>query len=362
MLEIGPTAIWIIIAIYILLSTLAVAKLPPFIAPLKSGLSSAEEFEALDLQNKIRQTVIQICGGIGFLFSVFMALNAQDSSNRDLKANTTGKTAELFVKAVELESPELLYALAYVAQRDTKNYHEVIFRMLASLIRSLSSSACGQDFENAPKAAAKIQVALQLLHERPVESDPKDITYNIEHSCLNGTDMRVEKGEWGRYHGLANIRASGAEMLRIDFTRTELQKAEFMGISAGDWRNPGWESEPHHLELHAVDGQGEPKCKALRRKYIAHFVHANLTDAKFSGAGLEGADFSGAKLGGVNFDGANISRASFRGAQNLKIEQFRYACAGTSGDQNSPKQDRPIFDAPFDADLQKVGGVPPYSP
>jgi uncharacterized protein YjbI with pentapeptide repeats len=358
-MEIGSSAVWIVIAIYILMSTFVVATLPTFIAPLKSGLSSTEEIEALDLQNKVRQTVIQICGGIGFLFSVLMALNSQESSNKDLKAKYDRETAELFVKAVESESPEALYALAYVAQRDTKNYHEVIFRMLSSLIRSLSSSACGDDSESREKATAKIQVALQLLHERPVENDPNDIRYNIEHSCLNGSDLLVESGEWGRYHGLANIRASGAQMLRIDFTRTELQKAEFMGITAGDWHNQDWESEPHRYELHDLDAQGEPKWKALRRKYTAHFVDANLTGAKLSGAGLEGADFSGAKLGGANFDGANISRTNFRGAQNLKVEQFRYSCAGTSSDPKIQKQDQPIFDDAFKADLQKAGGIPP---
>ena len=130
----------------------------------------------VDNINKVRQTVIQVCGGIGFLFSIFMALSAQDSSNKDLKAKYDSETAQLFVKAVESGSPEALYALAYVAQRDTKNYHEEIFQVLSSLIRSLSPEACRTDGEAKEKATAKIRVALRLLHERAVSNDPQGIT------------------------------------------------------------------------------------------------------------------------------------------------------------------------------------------
>ena len=136
-------------------------------------------------------------------------------------------------------------------------------------------------------------------------------------------------------------------MLRIDFTKTELQKAEFMGITAGDVHNPGWDQEPHRLELNDLDDHGEPKWRAERRKFVAHFIDANLTDAKFNGAGLEGADFSGAKLGGAVFVGANVSRANFRGAQNLKADQFQRACVDDAKSQ-------PIFDEPL---ASQIGGV-----
>jgi uncharacterized protein YjbI with pentapeptide repeats len=343
-MEISQTAIWTVVAIYVLVSTVLVAKVPALIAP---GLSNKEEIDVLDLQNKVRQTVIQVCGGIGFLFSIFMALSAQDSSNKDLKAKYDSETAQLFVKAVESGSPEALYALAYVAQRDTKNYHEEIFQVLSSLIRSLSPEACRTDGEAKEKATAKIRVALRLLHERAVSNDPQGITYNIEHSCLDDSDISAEGAEWGRYRGLAGIRASGSMMLRIDFTRTELQKAEFMGITAGDVHNPGWDQEPHRLELNDLDDHGEPKWRAERRKFVAHFIDANLTDAKFNGAGLEGADFSGAKLGGAVFVGANVSRANFRGAQNLKADQFQRACVDDAKSQ-------PIFDEPL---ASQIGGV-----
>ena len=358
MIEISPAAVWIVIGIFALFSTWAVAYLPRMVAPLKSPPSNAQEIEALDLQNKVRQMVIQLCGGVGFLFSVFMALNAQAAANRDLKARYDRETAELFVKAVESKSPEALYALGYVARRDQENYHEVIYRMLASLIQSLSPVACGDSPEARASAAAKVRVAMTLMHERAVIADRGDMKYNIEHACLSGSDLRVEKNEWGRYRGLANIRASGSEMLRIDFTRIELQNAEFLGISAGDWRNPGWAQEPHRYGLQDLDAQGNPMWRAQRRMYVAHFIDANLTGAQFDGAGLEGADFSGAKLADVSFKGANISRASFPGAQDLRPEQLLSACAGNLGDPQSRQRDKPVVEEPLRNELERAGGVP----
>jgi len=348
-MEIGSPAIWTAIAIYVLLSALLVARLPGFIAPVRKGLSNSEEIDALDLQNKVRQTVIQVCGGFGFLFSIFMALNTQVISNADLKAKYDRETAELFVKAVESKSPQALYSLAYVAQRDTKPIHEKIYQMLSSLIRSQSPDPCPTDRDANKAAAAKIPVALRLLHESVLkDGDPQRIPYNIEHSCLNDVDINVWKNEndhtnkvteWGMYHGLEHVRASGSSMLRIDFSRTELQGAEFMGIQAGDKHNPGWDMEPHRFELHDLDNSGEPKWRDKRRKFIAHFIDANLTGAKFNGAGLEGADFSGATLGRAVFDGANVSRANFRGAQDLEPDQFQQACVDDGDAKNQP-----IFD------------------
>src|SRR5262249_16956761 len=326
--------------------------------PVPAQLTTKERGEALDLQNKIRQTVIQIAAGLGFLFSVFMAVNAQDSSNRDLKAKYDRESAELFIKATESKSPEALYALAYIARRDKENYHDIVYRVVASLIASAAPTACA-DKASEPRTAAatKVQVAMQLLHERNVGNDISGGRYNIEHSCLNGVNLQVERAIWGRYRGLVGVRASGSSLRHVDFTRTEVQGDEFMGINAGDWRNPGWEQEEHRHHLHDLDQNGQPKWSDKRRKYVAHFVDANLTGATFRGAGLEGADFSGAVLKEVEFDGANISRTSFRGAQDLTAKQLRKACVGRTDDPDPVHQ--PIIDDPtLKQELDKQGGVP----
>jgi uncharacterized protein YjbI with pentapeptide repeats len=362
MVNFDPVIIWSIVAGYIFFSMLVIAVYPVIAAPMKPGLSHPEEIEALDLRNKIRQTTLQICGGAGFLFSVFMALNAQfisikaqESSNKDLQAKYDRETADLFVKAVESKSPEALYVLGYVAQRDAKSYHETIYRMLASLIRSDSSTACNEMADSKTKTATRIRIALQLLHERQVERDSESTRYNIEHSCLDDIDIKVD--QWGKYKGMAAVRASGSNMHRVDFTKTELQKADFSGIATGDWQVPGWENEDRRFELQDLDENGEVKWRAERRKYIAHFIDANLEGANFEGAGLEGADFSGAKLAGASFRRANISRTNFRGA-DLKWEQLRYSCVGRSDDSKSHQRDQPKFNGSLEAEAKSGGGIP----
>jgi uncharacterized protein YjbI with pentapeptide repeats len=353
------TTIWAIVAIYIITSMFLLAAIPAFVVrptaqkalPDEKAALDKTDLDVLDLKNKVRQTVVQICGGIGFLFSVYMAISAQTSSNNDLKAKYDRETAELFVKAVESKSPEALYALAYVAQRDAQNYRETIYGILSSLVRSYPAEKCQEGGATMDLAAAKARVALRLLHERPVADDTREMRYNIEHSCLDGANISVEEAEWGRFKGLAGVRASGSSMLRVDFTKTELQNAQFMGISAGDVHNPGWDQEPHRLELNDLDDKRSPKWKAERRRFIAHFIDANLTDAFFSGAGLEGADFSGAKLAGAVFEGANISRTNFRGAQGLSADQLLAACVDDAKSQ-------PILDAPLAPQVSQRGGVP----
>jgi uncharacterized protein YjbI with pentapeptide repeats len=315
----------------------------------------------LDLQNKIRQTVIQVAAGFGFLFSALWLSKVRiwlsklrKAQTQDLQAKYDRETAELFIKATEANSAEALYALSYIARRDKENYHETVYRMISSLVRNAAPIACGEAATGRNAAIAKVQVAMRLLQERDTKADLDQGKYNIEYSCLSGVDLLVERPLWGRYRGLANIRASGSKLVRADLTRAELQETEFMGIDAGDWRNPGWEAESHRYDLHHLDSTGQPEWKALRRKYTTLFVEANLTHAKFHGAGLEGADFSGAVLTGAEFDGANISRTNFRGVTGLLPGQLKNACVekpdGTAGHSNQP-----VFDGDKGKEIGKIG-------
>jgi uncharacterized protein YjbI with pentapeptide repeats len=353
MSNLGPATIWTAVAIYLFVSLLAITFIPRAISPAREQFTNEERGQALDLQNKIRQTVIQIAAGFGFVFSIFMAVSAQESANRDLKAKYDRESAELLIKATESKTPETLYALTYIARHDKENYHDIVYKMIASLIRNSASSACSNKAGEAQTAAGtKVQVAIQLLHERNVGR------YNIEHSCLDGVDLQIERPNWGRHRGLVNVRASGSRLLHVGFTRAELQGAELMGIDAGDWRNPNWRDEKHRYHLHDLDGNGNPKWSALRRKYVAHFDDANLTGARFDGAGLEGADFSGAVLKDVVFSGANISRANFRGAQHLAAEQLMKACVG-GDDPDNDRGEQPIINSPgLKQELERRGGVP----
>jgi uncharacterized protein YjbI with pentapeptide repeats len=334
----NPMAFWIVGAAYLFLSLIAISLLPGFIAPAASAKKKTEREATLDLQNKVRQTVVQVCGAVGFLFTIFLAVNAQQSSNDDLRAKFQRETAELFVKAVESKSPEALYALGYIAQRDHENYHDMVFRVLASTVKSSSGDACGPEGAKRSDAQSRIQVAMQLLHDRKTADDGPAARFNIEHSCLTGLDLKVETSGWGTHNGLANLRMSGAQMLRVDLTKVELQQTELMGIEAGDWHNPGWTPQIAAM-LHGPDAD-----KALRRRFVAHFIDTNLTGAKFQGAGLEGADFAGAVMKGVVLTYANLSRANFAGAQDLTPEQVLDGCVGKSSEPQNRSSEQPRLD------------------
>jgi uncharacterized protein YjbI with pentapeptide repeats len=369
---VGP-GIWWVVAAYLALSMLAVAFLPRIIAPSRASARAKEQQETIDLRNKVRQTVVQISGGLGFLFSIFVALNAQETANRDQRERFERETAELFVKVMESKNAENLYVLGRIARRDKKNYHDLIYRMVASQLRtaSLTLTDCGKRNLDTTKLVAleRIRIGMQLLHESVADDEQPTAKHNIEYVCLAGLDLSVDWGRVDKFKGFEGARLSSSNLLRIDFSGVYLKNAQLMGVDAGDWHNDGWLEEPYRVNLHDLNDTDGLKWKAQRRKFVAHFVGANLESADFSGAGLEGADFSDAVLTGTSFDGANISRANFRGAKGLELKQFRGACVGKYGSEQHRIQDeqqaeQPLFwsDQPIkkelDADREFKGMIP----
>jgi uncharacterized protein YjbI with pentapeptide repeats len=357
MIQIGPS-IWWLIAVYLALSLLAVACLPRIIAPTRASVRKKEQEETIDLRNKVRQTVVQISGGVGFLFSIFVALSAQETSNNDQRNRFERETAELFVKVMESKNPENLYVLGRIARRDRKNYHDLIYKMIASQLRTTSFLNCSKDELDTTRLAAmeRINIGMQLLHEGVIDGEIQTIKHNIEYACLFGLDLGVESGRVDKFKGLEGARMSSSTLLRIDFSGVHLKAAELMGVDAGDWHNKGWLEEQHRLNLHDLNDTGDLKWKALRRKFVAHFSDSNLEQANFNGAGLEGADFSGANLTQTTFMGANISRANFRGAKGLTLEQIRTACVGKYGSDKHRNPDEKRIEQPLfwpDQDVKK---------
>jgi uncharacterized protein YjbI with pentapeptide repeats len=144
-------------------------------------------------------------------------------------------------------------------------------------------------------------------------------------------------------------------MLRIDFGRVDLSNAQLMGIDAGDYLNPGWTDEIGQ-RLHKGD-DGDPRIGTdngdERRRFVSHFIDANLQGADFTGAGLQGADFSGATLKDAIFDRAVISRASFKGAQQLTAKQLESACVGRPGlSEDELKLEQPYFSPGLRAEIK----------
>jgi len=90
-----------------------------------------------------------------------------------------------------------------------------------------------------------------------------------------------------------------------------------------------------------------------RRRYVTHFIEANLEEADFSGAGLQGADFSGAILKDAIFDQAVISRTSFKGAQKLTAKQLETACVGGPDmSEDEVKLEQPYFSPALREEIQ----------
>jgi uncharacterized protein YjbI with pentapeptide repeats len=299
--------------------------------------------------------VIQVVGGLGILFTIYMAIQAQRNANFDLNQRYDRETAELFVKAVESKSPEALYVLSYIARRDQEHYQDTTIQLLISSIQTASRTSCqdnkytGADFV----PDSKVQVALRILAERRDRASSEKL--NLEYSCLVGIDLRPQIQSSSRISGLSGTRMSGSRMLRVDFTDVDLIGAQLMGIESGDWRNPGWTEDIGRKLADTSDG-------SLRRRFVAHFSGANLTDADFTGAGLEGADFQNAVMTGAKFDGANLSRANFRHAKGLDVEKLLKACVGSPDRAQSRMTDQPLLSeddqSPVIERLRARGGVP----
>jgi len=211
-------------------------------------------------------------------------------------------------------------------------YQTAISETLASFIRWKSQEACGNaEYTKASYVArADLQAAFRVFGDRNESRDIAGPTFNLEFSCLVGIDLAMNSNST-KIKGLSGVRLAGSKLLRADLSALELIGTDFRGIEAGDWHNENWalEIEQREINLHEMVGN-EYKYKHLRRRYIAHFVGADLTRANFEGAGLQGADFSGAILTSANLKDANVSRANFTDAV-VSPDQLLETCIGRRG-------------------------------
>jgi uncharacterized protein YjbI with pentapeptide repeats len=358
--EISGGVALISIGLYLALSVLLI-WLWPKIAVRKVVIDQTKVDDVtklLDARGKVRASIVQVVAGI-VAVAAFVTTIQQIHSNEDA---FNQKKADLFSKSLkELLSAEsqadsraeAIYELSFVARSD-KSYHRAVYDALASFVRERSATACVDDnyrkqgFRRDPT----VQLAMRIIGERKVGDDPTGKQLNLEGGCFVELDLIDEPGV---VKGLSKARLSGSRMLRSDFGRVDLSGAQLMGIDAGDYLNPDWTAAIGR-ELHDGDVGDSRKGKNdgnERRRFVAHFIDANLVGADFTGAGLQGADFSGAKLKDAKFNGAVVSRASFKGAQDLSVDQLRFACVGRpdmSDDEFDLEQ--PYFSAGFRADLK----------
>lgn len=351
----GKTAL-ISIATYIVVSVLLIYFWPKFSVPWEKdedgkwlALDIEKRAKLIEARGKVRAAIIQVIGGIvvvaAFVTSIQQIHGSDDAFNQ--------KKADLFAKSVkdllaeeskDDKRAEALYILSHIARTD-RSYHRAVFDAIASFVQVSSEAACaGDGYRSADfRPDRTILRAMRIIGERKRSDDPTEKKLNLERRCYVGLDLR---DEWGVVKGLTKARLSDSKMLRIDFGRVELLDAQLMGIDAGDFLNPDWTVEIGR-SLHTGD-EGDPRTGSndgsLRRKFVAHFIEANLTNVDFSGAGLQGADFSGAVLKGASFNGAVISRASFKGSQELTAEQLKNTCVGKPDmNEDETSKEQPYF-------------------
>jgi uncharacterized protein YjbI with pentapeptide repeats len=358
---------YIVLAVGAIVSIPAFAVRPPITAPPDRSLETQEKL--IELRSKVRQSVLQVVGGITAVFAFIVTLQ----QIRDNEDTFKGKKADLFAKSVsELfdEKSHLnaragaMYLLSYVARSDP-SYHRTTFDTLASHIATLSSAACNNDeYKNSARYARdlQIQIAMRIIGERNPKQDPTGKRFNLQGACLVGVDLRDEVGV---VTGLKNARLANAIMLRTDFTNADLSGTDMRMIKASDYLHyrdgkKGWTPTIGAQLNRGIEGDSRGAIdysnEIERHQFIAFFAGANLTKADFQDAEIAAADFTNADLAGANFLHANISRARFVDAKNMTAEQMQRACVGSPGmTDDALRKEQPYFSASFRHSLGPKG-------
>lgn len=364
--ELSGTAVFGAIAAYVLLSLFAIVFIPrrAVRAPITKRAPSLDaQAKLIELRSKVRQSVLQVVGGVTAVFAFIVTLQ-QIRQNED---TFKGKKADLFSKSITSLFDEkshlnsragAMYLLSYVARSDP-SYHRTVFDTLAGHIILMSSKACRSQMVTDSKTYQRepqIQLALRIIGERNPDHDPTGKRFNLENSCLVDVDLRDEVNV---VKGLRKARLSDSQLLRSDFTNADLSGAELRRIKASDYMNKEQWTVAIGFELNrGVDGDQrgaiDYATDQQRRQFITMFTGANLAEADFQDAELAGADFRESELRGAIFLHANIARASFVRAKNIEPDQMMKACVGQPGmDEQEFEAQQPYFSAAF---LKKLGG------
>jgi uncharacterized protein YjbI with pentapeptide repeats len=327
------------IALYIVLSVLIIWLWPKISVPWsKAPLNPATNrvdlaglTNMIETRGKVRGSIIQVVGGVTAVLAFITAiqqLNSNEDAFREKKADLFAKSVKELLAADSKADAraEALYILSYVA-RSNRTYHRAVFDSVAAFLTDGAEAACSNYRGESFRRERTIQLALRIIGERRRDDDPTGKRLNLEGGCFVGVDVY---DEWGVIGGFAKARLSGSKMLRADFGKADLSYAQLMGIDASDYLNPGWTVEIGNRLHKGADGDERKGTDDgnERRRFVTHFIDANLEGADFSGAGLQGVDFSGAVLKDASFARAVISRASFKGAQKLTSTQLESACVG----------------------------------
>ncbi|MBR0828873.1 pentapeptide repeat-containing protein [Bradyrhizobium manausense] len=350
------------VAIYLAVAIAAIVLIPRISVRGGHYHSLDAKTKIADLRGKVRQSVIQVVGGITAV-AAFIVTIQQIRDNED---TFKGKKADLLAnsisglfddKAAPKDTAKAMYLLSYIATSDP-SYHRIVYDALATHVRTLSGSACRELEDSETMQNLDLQLALRVIGDRSPSADPTKKRINLEGSCLIGADIRDEPGIVA---GLRRARLSNSLLYRADFTGIDLTGAELKGIYASDYKSYNFQVADGYQFNRGVEGDDRGNVdwapETERRKHILLFVGATLTDVDFQTAELAGADFSRADLTGTKFLYANISRANFIGAKGLDKSTIRDGCVGNKGfDDDEMKRQQPYFSK---ADREKIGPIKP---
>jgi len=336
----GKSAV-ILIAIYIVVGVLVIWIWPKLSVPwpkvqvgtkkVRADLDQDKLTTLIENRSKIRGSITHVIGGVAVVLAFITAvqqLNSNEDAFRQKKADLFAKSVKELLSADSKADAraEALHVLSYVARSD-RSYHRAVYDAVAAFLTDGAETACRNYRGNSFRREKTVQLAMRIIGERRRDDDSTEKRLNLEGGCFVGVDVL---DEWGVIGGFAKARLSGSRMLRVDFGKADLSHAQLMGIEAGDYLNPGWTKEIGNRLHKGDDGDKRDGTDDgnERRRFVAHFIDANLEGADFSGAGLQGADFSGAVLKDTSLARAVISRTSFKGAQKLTAKQLETACVG----------------------------------
>ncbi|MEM9285658.1 MAG: pentapeptide repeat-containing protein [Pseudomonadota bacterium] len=259
-----------------------------------------------------------LVGAVGGLFQLHNSakrtrINSEQSATADKQRqiNYEAERNDRFVKASELLKSESeavqiagIYALQRLAEESEAEYREIVIRVLAGFVRTMTGPE-----GRAQRAITQLQEAAKVLEtggaslrdESPSGRDerPGEAVNAAMDALMTLTDP--EKGGEGLGH------------------LVDLRRCRLVGLDQPVRQMIGWR----------LDGADFTRAN-LGRAYLgrAYLGGANLGGANLGGAYLGGANLGGANLGGANLGGANLRSAKL---EDAKLEDANLGVANLGG-------------------------------
>ena len=281
---------------------------------------SADSKDRLDLENKFRQTLAQIVGGLALLAGLYF-------TSQTLQTAQEGQITERFTEAVSQlgavdgKDPNRIvrvggiYALERIAL-DSRRDQFTIREILAAYLRDVSPIARTR---MRPTASHDAQAAFLVLGRIALTAEETP-TVNLTRVNLRGARLEFAELRGLKFMNLDGADLSEANLDHADLRGANLRNAELAAanLTRADLRGADLSGALLHearlikaqlgeaILIGAVLSAADLRGADLRR--------ANLSEASFVGARLGGADLRDANLREANLSTVDLRRANLRGA------------------------------------------------